>query len=713
MTDDTGNNSGVATKRFVDSYITITGDAVNEVGDPHTFTATLYQDDGLPSEDGNGDPLGDEADGFTPTTDPDAHIDVDLSDFNGAISDIDQNTSTCDNAGGNLTNGSCVIVFTSDSAGVVTGYATGMLTVDGVSMTRMTDDTGNNSGVATKRFVDALIEIAPDGKNFIYDPHTFTVTVKVDDGLPAEDGNGDPLGDGANGFKPFAGAFPDVTFDDTGANHSVIEDLCADDGINTGTDANGECTVTITSDETGTTTAHAAVSITGLGVGHPIERETDGIAPNSDDAVKTWVSGSVTFTKTFESGPFTDADGEEVCFTLSRTSYTGAANPEPAHLSSDSAYQCATVASGSLTITWDDLLPGDHKIVEDATTVPAGYTQMDDVTFTIPNDVNADLSVEVSAHDPLEPGSFRILKTISGSNQIGSRTFDFRVQPCSVADVEGDGDCDSPGTQLEDSPFTVDAAHNPLTISGLDEGYYLVTEINIPGDLAPEVNPQIVQVFAGDSCANCPLTVTFNNIATEDEGLFHTQTSCANFVNGTGLPIVDGDITYGTRSNGTIRNVSPGVFFFYATYTVSGNQDDLIVDVSEWRAADESVTADFTAAGAVPSTDFSINNQQAFLYRVSGAAPTASCTTLSSADVVLSPSTTLGPDVVITYDPAGNVPQGKYVLGVKYTPSSALTSGVQPCGGTGPTCRYWFLPSRDGADIPERAVNFLFKKKGT
>jgi hypothetical protein len=76
-------------------------------------------------------------------------------------------------------------------------------------------------------------------------------------------------------------------------------------------------------------------------------------------------------------------------------------------------------------------------------------------------------------------------------------------------------------------------------------------------------------------------------------------------------------------------------------------------------------------------------------------------------------------DVTITFDPAGDVPLGTYVLGIKYTPSSTLTDGNDvPCHGEGVNsrCRYWFVPSRgttpgDATLVESRAVTFLFQRR--
>jgi hypothetical protein len=71
---------------------------------------------------------------------------------------------------------------------------------------------------------------------------------------------------------------------------SSLTDTCDSPGTSGGT-----CTVTFTSLTPGTVTGHAAMTIPVSGLA--ISRETDGIAPNSDDAVKTFIQGALTWQK--------------------------------------------------------------------------------------------------------------------------------------------------------------------------------------------------------------------------------------------------------------------------------------------------------------------------------------------------------------------------------------------------------------------------------
>jgi peptidyl-tRNA hydrolase len=248
--------SGPATKRFVNARITIAPDQVNEVGQAHTFTVTVEKNTG----DGNG---------FVPATEGD--VDFSLADHDGANSIVDQAASTCDDAGpDNLdANGQCTIVFTSNTAGTVTGNASVTLVVGGVTLTRDTDpataDVGSGpggSGSATKVFVDARIRIAPDQTNEVGQAHTFTVTVEKN------------AGDG-NGFVP--ASIGDVDFslvDHDGAN-SVVDTAAStcDDVGSDNLDANGQCTIVFTSNSAGRVVGNASVTLVVGGV--TLTRDTE------------------------------------------------------------------------------------------------------------------------------------------------------------------------------------------------------------------------------------------------------------------------------------------------------------------------------------------------------------------------------------------------------------------------------------------------------
>ncbi len=278
--------------------ISISPDAVNEVGDDHTFTVTVNQ-----TVAGANSPA------------PDGTIvDVDLTDANGAVNDVSANT--CANPG--TSGGTCSITFTSDTAGTVTAHAEADVQVSDSLIHVETDGAGANGSDKVKRFVDARVSIDPDDTNSIGESHTFTVDADQDDGLTAAQG-----GDGVTGFAPATVGDAVVTLTNSdGAANSVSANTCdivAGDGDDD-LDSNGRCTVTFTSASSGTVTGHATVTVTVAGLS--ITRSTDATGSNSNDAVKVFVDGSLTWIKQDNQGNRMSANFE-VCRTHNLNTGTG------------------------------------------------------------------------------------------------------------------------------------------------------------------------------------------------------------------------------------------------------------------------------------------------------------------------------------------------------------------------------------------------------
>src|SRR5262249_30466124 len=112
--------SGPGTKQFVDARITIAPDRTNEVGQPHTFTVTVQQDDGLNAAQG-----GDGVTGFAPAAG--AAVTVTLTASNGANPVPPGPFNGTTNAAGQFQ-----VTFNSATAGLVVGNASATLTVNGL-----------------------------------------------------------------------------------------------------------------------------------------------------------------------------------------------------------------------------------------------------------------------------------------------------------------------------------------------------------------------------------------------------------------------------------------------------------------------------------------------------------------------------------------------------------------------------------------------------
>ena len=295
-------NSGPAEKLWVDAKIIIEPDDTNRVGEDHTFTATVFVDDGTGTDAdgvmGNFDAVGAGED-----------VTISLLDSNGAV-----NVPAGPLAGLTDANGQFSVTFTSFSGGLVTGTATSNVDVAGLVLTRTTDGSETvvgsgtfNSDGAVKKFVDAKIFIDPDGVNLVGDPHTFTATYFVDDGTGTD-------ADGVMGnFDAFAGANVNIALNDAGGAVSVPAGA-----LNGVTDANGQFSVTFTSFTTGTTTgvATAGTSIDGV----DLTESTDGSETvigsgvfNGDPALKQWIDVDAKITITPDD---TNEVGDDHTFTI-------------------------------------------------------------------------------------------------------------------------------------------------------------------------------------------------------------------------------------------------------------------------------------------------------------------------------------------------------------------------------------------------------------
>jgi hypothetical protein len=136
----------------------------------------------------------------------------------------------------------------------------------------------------------AKIEITPNATNEVGQPHTFTVTLSKD-------------ATGTGPFVPAPGEHVTVTLTDSnGATHSAPTGTCTNAGPNT--DANGQCTITFTSNTAGKVTGHATSTLTVSGTSLTVA--TDGAAPNSGDAVKTFVDANIQITPQSDTDPIND-----------------------------------------------------------------------------------------------------------------------------------------------------------------------------------------------------------------------------------------------------------------------------------------------------------------------------------------------------------------------------------------------------------------------
>ena len=242
--------------QVVDANVSITPNGTNPVGTTHTFTGHVNVNDGSGFVNA---PAGTTIT-FT--------IDSGPGSFVGGVSSCTTVAAT----------GSCTVTITSAVPGATVVSAHSTVTVAGVALTRDTNGTGGNSGPATKTWVQPRITITPSATNGVGQPHTFTVTVETNSGA---------------GFSPVQGAHVDVTLTDSlGAVHTAPTGTCTTAGPNT--NAAGQCTITFTSNSTGKVTGHATTTLS-IG-GQNVVVQTNGVAPNGPDAVKTFVDARISIT---------------------------------------------------------------------------------------------------------------------------------------------------------------------------------------------------------------------------------------------------------------------------------------------------------------------------------------------------------------------------------------------------------------------------------
>jgi RTX calcium-binding nonapeptide repeat (4 copies) len=246
--------------RVVDANIQITPNGVNRVGQPHTFMGHVNVNDGT---------------GFVNAPDG-TQISYTIDSGPGGFI----TTNPCTTSGGT---GSCQISLQSAVTGVTTVSAHTNVTVAGLSLQRDTNGLSGNSGPATKTWVNARIAIAPNATNEVGQPHTFTATLEKDTGTGV--------------FVPAAGENMTITLVPANGATPVPPGP-----FNCSTNAAGQCSVSFTSAAAGTVRGHA-VSILSVNGSPLFAVVTNGLPPNSSDAVKTFVDANIQITPQVATNP--------------------------------------------------------------------------------------------------------------------------------------------------------------------------------------------------------------------------------------------------------------------------------------------------------------------------------------------------------------------------------------------------------------------------
>lgn len=239
VTPSEARNSEPAVVSRLGAFITIEADGSGEVGRERRFTVTVMANDGG---------------GFAPLAE--GHVAVALSDANGAAAVVDSEASSCDDAGDNLSEeGSCELVFTSASAGMVTGSAAIAFELDGVEFALETNGSGDNSGPAETLFFDAALTHSGGAAGVVGSERRPEFSFWLDDGT-GRDSDGE-----MGSFDRVAGAQVIVNLADAnGAAHTALTQLS---GVS---DEAGRFAVAFTSPSAGLVVASASAGYSHRGV---------------------------------------------------------------------------------------------------------------------------------------------------------------------------------------------------------------------------------------------------------------------------------------------------------------------------------------------------------------------------------------------------------------------------------------------------------------
>jgi hypothetical protein len=192
------------------------------------------------------------------------------------------------------------------------------------------DDAGNVA-LGSKEHLHTVGAHRLDAIVPIYNEHTFIAVLAFDEGA---------------GFVPQPNEVGTVTLTGVG---EIVSETCSE-----GTDSEGKCQITLTSDVAGIST----VNVTWV---------TE-LTTAATDFVAQWWDGSITLRQRVELGPFTSSG--EFCFTLSRTDGEPPSTP---------ITQCFTAVPGSTeyTYNWDGITKGTYELHASA---PDPYPDPDPIT---------------------------------------------------------------------------------------------------------------------------------------------------------------------------------------------------------------------------------------------------------------------------------------------------------------------------------------------
>jgi hypothetical protein len=462
-------NCGV--KTYADGYVTITPQtATNAAGFVHTLTVTAYKTTtGTYSLAGGV--------GIVLTL---------LSNNNGAS--FVGGVNTCTTASSGTALGTCTVQISTSTTGTVNIQAQATFdstVIPGLSQsftrTTGTTDNSNNSGNASKQYVDGRLFITPHApQNSVGQPETFTIQVQTSTSSTAGTDNWTAAPQGVRvDYSIIANADSSATPSDaTFVANTTTGPTCPSGSATTSgsttTNASGQVQVTVLSCKAGEITVHGkayfdGTVFTGLPAAQNFTRETSGSTNTAlgdstacstdstssgsncfNDAIKTYHAGEIKITKSVQLGPVTAQP--VICFTLTQTNSSGTSlggqlilngaqvtNPNEICAGPSPNVTGATNvnfdwSTGNYTYDWKGLGAGYYVVNEVSASFPYSLNTLysgtvQDLTGLATHDVaTVDLG---TASNPLPPGSLQIVKQVNGGAVPSGATFKFNVYHCS------------------------------------------------------------------------------------------------------------------------------------------------------------------------------------------------------------------------------------------------------------------------------------------
>lgn len=331
----------------------------------------------------------------------------------------------------------------------------------------------------------ARISIAPDDVNEVGDTHNLTVTVQKEDP--------------STGFSLGPAAGVDVLGSIASGPGSFVS------GGNTcTTGANGQCTLSITSNVPGVTKISASASVT-LSDGSVLNVSTNGQANSSGPATKRWVDGKISVS------PLTDTNGIAELHTVTAKVEQDDGLPAPlgdgfaprsgatvtfsllnntanADFTPTGSNTCVTNASGECSIQITTNTAGSVDIHATSTFV------LDGVTLTRATGTGGNNSAD--ANKAFVDGTLRWLKHDQDGNLLGGATFEVcRTHNYnSNTDTFVDIDPDVCVSVADNSPPDADPTDGEFQLEDLILGRYTIHETSPPPGYAADADTETVDL---------------------------------------------------------------------------------------------------------------------------------------------------------------------------------------------------------------------------